>query len=304
MANELKGLPVHSAEYFGDTRDHWWREGFLRDAASEWGGKDVRTVLDVGCGVGHWGRLLSRVLPEEVRLEGIDKEPLWITKATEKAAAAGLGERFSYRTGTVESLPFEDGTFDLVTCQTLLMHLQDPDRGLLEMARVTRPGGFVVVAEPTNLLASVRESLVLSDPPELAAALFRLHLTCVRGKMAVGEGNDFVGETVVRVLADAGLQNVQVRLNDKVSPLTPPYESPAERAFAEEILDLADRDLWIWPRETTLRYFLAGGGAEGEFAGLWSAAIDQNRRVAAAVRGRTYTCTGGALFYLSWGRKV
>ena len=56
MANEQKGLPNHSAEYFGDTRDFWWHDDQLAALARQWRLGEVNRVLDVGCGVGHWGR--------------------------------------------------------------------------------------------------------------------------------------------------------------------------------------------------------------------------------------------------------
>src|SRR5262245_39909967 len=110
MSNEYQGLPAHSAEYFGDHRDFWWREEQIRAAAAEWGGESIRSVLDVGCGVGHWGRLLGRALPA-ARFTGIDREPLWVEKAAEKAALLGLTERFTYRMAEAQSLPFADATF-------------------------------------------------------------------------------------------------------------------------------------------------------------------------------------------------
>jgi len=116
MSNALAGLPGHSAEQFGDTRDHWWNPDFITSVARGWGLDEVRTVLDVGCGVGHWSQVLAAVLPPAARLEGIDREPLWVAQATERAAAAGKGDRFHYLSGAAEALPFADGSFDLVTC--------------------------------------------------------------------------------------------------------------------------------------------------------------------------------------------
>ncbi len=59
MGNVLKGAPEHSAEYFGETRDHWWHDDFIEMIAKRWRLESVRSILDVGCGVGHWGRVLA-----------------------------------------------------------------------------------------------------------------------------------------------------------------------------------------------------------------------------------------------------
>ena len=81
MGNQFKGHAAHSAEYFGDTRDHWWNLDFLRLMAQRWKLDAVRDVLDVGCGVGHWGMLLAAVLPELARVTGVDREPAWVDEA-------------------------------------------------------------------------------------------------------------------------------------------------------------------------------------------------------------------------------
>jgi Methyltransferase domain len=99
MGNEFKGLARHSAEHFGDTRDHWWNLDFLQLMATRWKLDAVRDVLDVGCGVGHWGMLLASVMPEQVRVTGIDREPSWVEHASARALARGLEGRFSYRRG-------------------------------------------------------------------------------------------------------------------------------------------------------------------------------------------------------------
>ena len=81
MGNELADETGHSAEHFGDARDHWWNPDFLRLLAKRWRLDAVNDVLDVGCGVGHWGVLLSSVLPDHVRFTGIDRETRWVELA-------------------------------------------------------------------------------------------------------------------------------------------------------------------------------------------------------------------------------
>jgi SAM-dependent methyltransferase len=50
--------------------------------------------------------------------------------------------------GVAESLPFEDGSFDLVSCLGSLEHFLDQPRALQEMRRVARPGGRILVLVP------------------------------------------------------------------------------------------------------------------------------------------------------------
>src|SRR6266545_7661485 len=102
MANEFRTLESHSAEYFGDTRDHWWNLDFLALMGRRLAFDRVRDVLDVGCGVGHWGQLLANVLPNSTRLQGVDRDPLWVEKAAARAAARGLAERFRCQAAVAE----------------------------------------------------------------------------------------------------------------------------------------------------------------------------------------------------------
>jgi len=302
MANEFRTLESHSAEYFGDTRDHWWNLDFLELMARRLSFDRVRDVLDVGCGVGHWGRLLAAVLPATVRVQGVDRDPRWVEQAA--ARASGLGGRFTYQVGVAERLPFADASFDLVTCQTVLIHAPDPGLAIDEMIRVTRPGGLVLAAEPNNVAnALVFDSVNFHDRVEEVVARVRLQLICERGKAALGEGHNSIGDLVPGLFAERNLVDVRVYQSDKASPVLPPYDSPAQRAMLEERADFRDRDFWIWSRDDTRGYFLAGGGRDNEFDALWSAAVGGSDRVDRAIAERTYAGAGGAISYLIAGRK-
>src|ERR1700674_3817231 len=165
MASEFRTLDSHSAEYFGDTRDYWWNPDFLELIGKRLSLDRVRDVLDVGCGVGHWGQLLANVLPGSARVQGVDRDPLWVEKAAARATAYGLADRFSYQVSVAEKLPFADASFDLVTCQTVLIHTPDPGAAIDEMVRVARPGGLILAAEPNNIAgALIFGSLSFHDP--------------------------------------------------------------------------------------------------------------------------------------------
>ncbi len=245
MPNEFEGQGAHSAEHFGDTRDHWWNLDFLSLMARGWKLDAVRDVLDVGSGVGHWGMLLASVMPEHVRVTGIDREPTWVENAGARALERGLQGRFSYRQGEAQRLPFPDDSFDLVTCQTVLIHLPDPGAAIAEMLRVTRPGGLVAVAEPNNLT----ESLLLDSVSNEASIdeiveLVRFQLTCERGKVALGEGDNSLGDRVAGLFVTAGRADVEVYVNDKAGAVFPPYASDAQRAFVEDARDRVSRSRW------------------------------------------------------------
>lgn len=90
-------------------------------------------VLEVGCGT---GLLLERIKGFARSAKGIDLSPGML----EKAAARGL----DVQVGSATSLPFADQTFDVVCSFKVLAHVPDIRQALTEMARVTRPGGWVL----------------------------------------------------------------------------------------------------------------------------------------------------------------
>jgi len=93
-------------------------------------------VLDVGCGPGGLTHeLVARTGAE--RVAAIDPAPQFAEACRERHPGADV------RVGPAEELPWEDGSFDATLAQLVIAFMRDPDRGVREMARVTRPGGVV-----------------------------------------------------------------------------------------------------------------------------------------------------------------
>jgi SAM-dependent methyltransferase len=121
---------------------HWWPRAMWR-LASGWLGEAIRgrsglEVLDIGCGA---GLSLIRLagLREIGRVVGLEPDP----------AALRLARRhrgFDLIHGSALELPFEDQSFDVVTCFDVLQHLDDGDDLIAaqEIARVLRPGGVAL----------------------------------------------------------------------------------------------------------------------------------------------------------------
>jgi len=107
-------------------------------------------VLDVGCGPGALLPALAQLVGAEGRVVGLDYAAPLLETARERVEAAGVGERVELVAGDAHRLPFADASFDAVHVERVLMHLEDPDAAIREMRRVTRPGGWVVAAEPDS----------------------------------------------------------------------------------------------------------------------------------------------------------
>ena len=301
-AGEIEGL--HSAAYFGAVRDFWWNLDHFRVTARRIGLGRVRSVLDVGSGVGHWGRLLSHVLPPEATLVGIDPEPRWVEEATARAADAGLAERFSYRLGAAEELPFEDESFDLVTCQTVLMHVREPSRAVAEMMRVAKRGGLVVAAEPNNRIITMMDASVTAGMSlDERIDVVRFYVTCENGKIALGQGNSSIGDLVPGYFHEAGLEEIQACQSDKVSLMVPPYAGNDQQALKEAYVADAERGGWGWSREEAQLYYRAGGGDPADFEEVWERRMQETRQIASAIEDGSYHAAGGDVLYLVSGRR-
>lgn len=104
-----------------------------------------RRALDVGCGTG----VLTVALAERgFTVTGVDHSPGMMRLALDKAAAAGVADRVTLSQGDIRRLPYPDASFDVVTCQGVLHHLDDLHGTLREMHRVLAPGGCLYVSEP------------------------------------------------------------------------------------------------------------------------------------------------------------
>ena len=296
------GAP-HSSEYLTRaSRSFLWDEGYLELMARRWKLASVRDALDVGCGAGHWSFALARVLPAGCGLVGVDREVEWVERATASAQALGLEARCRFQRGEAERLPFPDASFDLVTCQTLLMHLPDPGRGLREMLRVLRPGGLLVANEPANRAGITLWGSLDLSPDELTE-LVRFYLICERGKVACGEGDNSLGDRLPGLVASLGLEDVRVSQWEHAFALFPPYDGETQRALVAELRGELDRGVFVWDRETALRYFRAGGGAEDAFDPRWRAALGHSARMLAAIDAGTFSAGGGFVMYVVSGRK-
>jgi SAM-dependent methyltransferase len=215
-----------------------------------------------------------------------------------------MGDRYSYRQGSAEALPFEDQSFDLVTCQTVLIHVADPRAVIREMARVTKPGGLVLASEPNNHVVTLNETSANADlPVAQRAEHVGFYLTCERGKIALGEGNMSVAELVPGYFADEGLTAIQAYVCDKTVPMVPPYERDDQRAMAAAWAEEAEYGGWAWSRDETRRFYLAGGGSEAEFDDAWERRRVESRAVLTAIENGTFTALGGPIMYLVGGRR-
>jgi ubiquinone/menaquinone biosynthesis C-methylase UbiE len=295
---------LHSAEYFGNQRNFWWNQDFLSLMTERWNLKSAQNILDVGCGIGHWGMMLFSQINVKAKMVGIDREQIWVDQASKRAFDLGISNRISYQQGTVENLPFDDKTFDVVTCQTLLIHMKDVQLALSEMLRVLRVGGRLCIVEPNNLARTMANTDIL-DPKSFGNALKRaeFQMVCEFGKYNLGLGHNSFAELIPEYLSKLKLKNISMYMSDKCFSYVPPYKTPSEQAHLEQDLAWAERDFWIWSREETYKYYRAGGGSSEQFESLWAVVTADKAEFIRKIENRTYVKAGGGITYLFHAEK-
>jgi ubiquinone/menaquinone biosynthesis C-methylase UbiE len=104
-------------------------------------------VLDVGCGTGTLALEAAHRVGQAGRVAGIDPSSVQIARA--QAKAAKYGPSLAFQTGVIEQLPFSDSSFDVVFSTLMIHHLPAPlkRQGLVEVARVLKSGGRLVIAD-------------------------------------------------------------------------------------------------------------------------------------------------------------
>jgi SAM-dependent methyltransferase len=99
--------------------------------------------LEVACGPAA----ISRKLATKVGwVRGVDLTPAMVEKAREEAAREGLANA-EFAVGDATALEFDDASFDGAVTRFSFHHIPAPQRVLAEMARVVRPGGWVIVSD-------------------------------------------------------------------------------------------------------------------------------------------------------------
>lgn len=297
----------HSADHFGPQRDFWWHRDFLDLMATRWRLREAASLADIGCGQGHWSRLLYPYLRPPARLTGVDREPQWVTEAEQnfrRAFPHAALEQFKFIAGDATTIPLPDNSFDVVTCQTVLMHLARPLDALREMLRILRPGGLLICTEPNNLWNYLSfTSLTAATPVESLVRQFEFWLRYHRGKVKLGQGDHTIGDLLPGYFAQAGLTEILVHQSDRAGALFPPYETPAQRTLLEQEQQWQASATGPWDRDELRRCVLAGGGTEELFERGFNELTEKFAAEQQAIAAGKFHAAGGSLCYLVSGRK-
>jgi SAM-dependent methyltransferase len=203
---------------------NWMKESWswlMRTKVIEGISKEGRrpTALDVGCGPG----LVMELFAPSFEVRGLDIDPEMVRKVKGRGFDAILGD--------VTDLPFGDDSFDVVYCSFTLLWVNDPQRAVREMSRVSRKS-VVCLAEPDYGGRIVRPKEVADLDHYLTGSLVR-------------EGADpFIGRKLGGLMEVAGLE-VEMGVHSGVwSPKQLRQEAGAEwDSIQRSVQETAGKDM-------------------------------------------------------------
>jgi ubiquinone/menaquinone biosynthesis C-methylase UbiE len=127
-------------------------------------------ILDAGCGTGEGSSRLAELFPS-AQVVGVDIVDHHLELA--RSRYAKLSNRLTFEHRSIFELGFPDDSFDLTVCRHVIHSIPHPDRVLAELARVTRPGGYLhIIPEDYGMLHFQRGKLDPGEFWQIAAPSF------------------------------------------------------------------------------------------------------------------------------------
>ena len=169
-------------------------------------------VVDFGCGYGYLGLVLMPLLPEGSTYTGVDISEELIKKGREIFKSVPFNHKFIL--SSANGVPENDDTFDIAICNSVLMHIPEPDAILTEMKRITKNDGMIITCESNwnavNALLyidGIKKSKI-TDLGFLQILFERVH------EKTKTDGN--IGMKMPVIMARNNIKNIQARISDSV----------------------------------------------------------------------------------------
>lgn len=255
-----------AVEYLKKSRTNWWNKDYMEFLIEKvWKITKPVSIIDFGCGIGFLGELLLPLLPSGSTYAGIDIGDKLLEEAKMRF------NNTKYETHFIEADLNEyiaNEKYDIAICQTVLQHIPNPIKILEKMKDVVKPNGMVICIELNRDIASAAKYIDGLD-------YGKLNLLGIEQKIRRGSidrvGKDFeIGLKLPVYMEKMGLKNVDVRVNDYVSfisPLRQEYKSDLQAfmsgAYDKKMSEEDKKNL----KTTLISYGLTLQEAEQELEG-------------------------------------
>ena len=182
------------------------------------------TVLDLGCGAGIDVFIASKAVGPSGRVIGVDMTPALLAQAAETAAAGHYGN-VEFLLGTMEALPVEDESVDIIVSNCAINLSPEKHLVFAEALRVLRPGGRLQVSD-----------LVIEKPlPVEILTSVEAYVGCVGGAIQPTE--------YVELVRAAGFSDVNVIVEYALGDIIQPSDSRVQEVLADAGVNYSDAEI-------------------------------------------------------------
>jgi ubiquinone/menaquinone biosynthesis C-methylase UbiE len=171
---------------------------FVDHAVRLVGKRERGRALDIGTGPGQIVLKLARRLTRW-KFVGVDRSPNMIAQGVASLApAVELTGRVHFYVGDGNQLPFRDGSFDLVVCNSVLHHIAEPQKLLAEIVRLSKPGGAILLRDLRRPSRLAYPFHVRRHGRHYQGLMYKLYCDSVRSAYTVEELQRLLGASPIK----------------------------------------------------------------------------------------------------------
>lgn len=193
-AGEVEAYSSAAAQTYLNTIDDTLVEHALRLVK----GRERGLAIDIGTGPGQIVVKLSSRLAQW-KFVGVDRSPGMVAQAQANLASAGseAAGRVEFQVADGKRLPFPDGSFDLVLCNSVLHHLAEPEKLFSEMSRLVSSGGAILLRDLRRPGRFTYPLHVRWHGRHYSGVMYRLYCDSVRSAYSVPELKRLLGSAAL-----------------------------------------------------------------------------------------------------------
>lgn len=208
MFNNISGKYDFLNHFLSMGIDRVWRKKAIKMLQTI----QPKRILDIATGTGDFALEALSLKPKEII--GIDISEGMLAKGREKMTRKKVDQIISMRLGDSENLPFEDNYFDALTVGFGVRNFENLEKGLVEMLRVVRPGGKLIILEfskpkrfPVKQYYAFHSKYIIPFFGKRISKDEKAYAYLPESVAAFPEGKDFE-----KILISLGYKDVQLKL--------------------------------------------------------------------------------------------